>query len=59
MPVTTTDAAGTASLSLPIPASPAFLGASFYFQWIVRDTASTWGNVASFSAGLRILIGKS
>ena len=51
-------AAGTASLSLPVPNNLALLGAELYAQWFVIDPAGAFGpNIASLSDGLLATIG--
>jgi hypothetical protein len=47
----TTDAAGAASLPLPLPNAPALQGLSVYTQWAVAD-----GATLALSPVLRVLI---
>jgi ELWxxDGT repeat protein len=55
----TTGGTGTAAVTMPIPSSTAFLGASFWFQWVTVDLGGPVLGVASLSNGLRIRIGRS
>jgi hypothetical protein len=50
--------AGTASVSVTIPAAPALVNLKIFAQWGILDPAGAYGpNVAAFSGGLEATIG--
>lgn len=53
-----TDAAGTATIGLPVPSTPSLLGQSFTWQAVIADPAGALFGLASVTDGVRTVIGR-
>lgn len=54
-----TNAAGVGTNPVSIPANPALVGASLYFQYLILDPAGPLNGLATLTGGLRAQIGNS
>ncbi len=55
---TTTDAAGTAQVALPIPVDPLLVGAAFFGQWILAEPQGQLAGVLAASDVLEVVVGR-
>jgi ELWxxDGT repeat protein len=56
---TLTSPLGVGAIGVPVPPTPALVGATLFFQWAVLDPNGAFANLLAFSDGLRIRVGKS